>query len=373
MFLSKITLENFQSHSHSEFSLNENLNVIVGISNSGKTSIARALSLVLFNQWDKSWVKFGAKYCRVTIQTNTGIQVVREKGEKVNRYILRLPNESEQLFESFGTEVPESIQQALRIHEVQIDSTDTLNLNLAGQMDSLFLLSQTGSYRAKVLGKLSGATYLDYAIRELNKEKRQTTAEKNSKEIELVEVQTQVDKLAPITAYSDLITEIEAKLSSLSLQEDRLQRIRDLFEQVKDLKGAWEREIKIEALIGQVDTSTIVDLSLKVDKIKSISLLWDKITDFKSVFDHQNKLQDLLSQIDLTSIPVLIEKSTRVGNIQSLSNTLSQVSTQISLKEIDLKETEQEYQETTRQYSDTLREAGVCPICNSNTKDLCVS
>src|SRR5690348_14801743 len=169
MYITKVVLENFQAFERGEFNLSPNLNILVGISNVGKSSVARALSLVLFNQWDKSWCRFGAKFCRVTLAMSTGGEVVREKGEKINRYILRLPGQSEQLFESFGTNVPEQIQQALKIHTVQIDTTDTLNLNLAGQMDSLFLLSQTGSYRAKVLGKLSGATYLDHAIRELNK------------------------------------------------------------------------------------------------------------------------------------------------------------------------------------------------------------
>src|ERR1035437_8616061 len=233
MYISKIVLENFQAFENGEFNLSPNLNILVGVSNVGKSSVARALSLVLFNQWDKSWCKFGTKYCRISIKTNTGIEVVREKGDKVNRYILRLQGQSEQLFESFGIAVPEQVQQALHIHAVQVDTTDTLNLNLAGQMDSLFLLSQTGSYRAKVLGKLSGATYLDHAIRKLNNEKRQLTAEKNTKDLEIIETQAQVDKLASIEAYSAVIAEFEAKLASLVAAEQRVERIRILFEHVK--------------------------------------------------------------------------------------------------------------------------------------------
>ncbi len=85
MFLSKIVLEDFQAFEKGEFVLSPNLNILVGVSNVGKSSVARALSLILFNKWDKSWCRFGAKYCRVTIQTDTGIEVVREKGEKINR------------------------------------------------------------------------------------------------------------------------------------------------------------------------------------------------------------------------------------------------------------------------------------------------
>lgn len=114
MYISKIVLENFQAFDKGEFILSPNLNILVGVSNVGKSSVARALSLVLFNQWDKSWCRFGTKYCRVSILTDTGIEVIREKGEKINRYILRLPSQPEQLFESFGTTVPEQVQQALK-------------------------------------------------------------------------------------------------------------------------------------------------------------------------------------------------------------------------------------------------------------------
>src|SRR5579871_3585861 len=107
MYLTKIVLENFQGFERGEFNLSPNLNILVGVSNVGKSSVARALSLTLYNQWDKSWVRHGAKYCRITLETSTGITVVREKGDKVNKYILRSPDSPEQIFESFGTNTPE--------------------------------------------------------------------------------------------------------------------------------------------------------------------------------------------------------------------------------------------------------------------------
>lgn len=370
MHISKIILENFQAFEKGEFDLSPNLNILVGVSNVGKSSIARALSLVLFNKWDKSWTKFGAKYCRVTVQTNTGIEVVREKGEKINRYILRLPGQVEQLYESFGVNTPEAVQQALRIHEVQIDATDSLNLQLASQMDSLFLLSQTGSYRAKVLGKLSGATYLDHSIRSLNTEKRQTTAEKSSKDLELAELQTQLDRLTPIEAYKDQISEIEAKFTALSAQEARLERIRGLSSRVKALKASWERQTAIEALIGQIDTSKIAELGLKVDKIKVLGLLMSKFTDLRSVSERQNKLKALLSKIDPTAIPTLTEKTSRLKQIRDLYNKINKNQNELVSKTDELGQVEQKYNETKEQYSVMLKNAGICPICGTSTMEM---
>jgi exonuclease SbcC len=373
MYLSKIILENFQSFEKGEFVLSPNLNILVGVSNVGKSSVARALSLVLFNKWDKSWVRFGAKYCKVTIQTSTGISVIREKGEKVNRYILFFDGAAAQVYESFGTGVPEPVQQALRIHEVQIDTTDTLNLNLAGQMDALFLLSQTGSYRAKVLGKLSGATYLDHAIRELNKDKRQVTAEKGSKELELVELQEQIDKLSSVEIYKEHISEIETKLNTLSTQEARLERIRELSRRVKAFKVSWGRETQIESLIEQLDLSILNSLTLKVDKIKQIGSLLDKIGNTVLSIEKQNKLQFILDQVNLPSISEFTERIVRINKITNLSNRLNKNQKELVSKTDELAQVEQKYHETKTQYSDMLKQNGTCPLCGVSTGDVCVS
>src|SRR5665213_145008 len=372
MYLSKITLENFQAFEKGEFNLSPNLNILVGVSNVGKSSVARALSLVLSNQWDKSWVRFGAKYCRITITTDTGTEVVREKGDKANRYILRLPNVPEQLFEAFGTGVPEQIQQALHIHEVQVDTTDKLNLNLAGQMDSLFLLSQTGSYRAKVLGKLSGATYLDHAIRELNKDKRQVTAEKNLKDLEIVELQAQLDKLTPIETYSTVISALEDRLASLVCSQERVDRIRSLFERVNALKGVWLREHKKAELLGPVDLASIDQLTHKVDNIKALSSLSSKIVNLRLAYEKQNKLQELLKPVDVSAIPTLSERVLILKNIKDLATRVSKNKQNLENKVDELQQNILQHQEATKQYLDKLVEHGVCPTCNQDTNNLCV-
>lgn len=370
MFIKTVVLENFQSHEKSIFNLDNRLNILVGVSNVGKSSVARALSLLLFNTWDKSWVRFGAKYCRITITTDTGTEVVREKGDKANRYILRLPNVPEQLFEAFGTGVPEQVQQALHIHEVQVDTTDKLNLNLAGQMDSLFLLSQTGSYRAKVLGKLSGATYLDHAIRELNKDKRQVTAEKNLKDLEIVELQAQVDKLTPIETYATVISALEGRLTALVCSQERVDRIRSLFERVNALKGVWLREHKKSELLGPVDLTSIDQLTKKVDNIKALSSLSSKVVNLRLAYEKQNKLQDLLKPVDISAIPTLSERVLVLKNIKDLSNRLNKNSKELVSKTDELQSVEQQHKAAAQQYGDMLKDAGVCPICNRSTIEI---
>ena len=373
MYISKVVLENFQAFEKGEFNLSPNLNILIGVSNVGKSSVARALSLVLFNQWDKSWCRFGAKFCRVTITTNTGIVVIREKGEKINRYILHLPNSPEQLFESFGTSVPEAVQNALKIHTVQVDTADTLNLNLAGQMDALFLLSQTGSYRAKVLGKLSGATYLDYAIRELNKDKRQVTAEKNSKDLEIVELQKEVDKFGAIESYSSVISELELKITSLTALEQHAECIRNLLERGKAIKDSWIRLKQKNEILGTLDLTAVDAVIKNVDKIKSLQNLFQWVLRLRSAYEKIGNNDELLKPLDFSGITVLSDRAARLKMLKDLNTRIVANATKLNSKYVELQDVARQQVNALKEYNDKLRENGVCPFCNNKfTADSCV-
>ena len=232
------------------------------------------------------------------------------------------------------------------------------------------MLSATNSYKAKIFGKLSGAHVLDTAIRELNREGRSFSTEKGIKEKELIELQGQVDKLVQIERFSTDMVEIEARLSSLSVQEGRLEAVRSLLERVKDFKATWTQEAAKEAVLNQFDTSLIAELALKIDKIKVISLLSSRIVNTELLITKQDKFQDLLAQVDLSSISVLAEKAVQVKTVRNLYIKFDKNQKELVSKTYELESTEKQYVETTKQYSHTLKEIGICPFCGVSTKDL---
>ena len=65
--IKRVTLYNFESHEDTTITFNENLNLIVGISNSGKSSLIRAMGVVVNNNWTKDMVRTGCDFCRVTL------------------------------------------------------------------------------------------------------------------------------------------------------------------------------------------------------------------------------------------------------------------------------------------------------------------
>lgn len=241
MHIKRLILENFQSYDKTVIDLHPNFNCIIGRNSSGKSAIVRAMAFILYGQWDTTWVREGAQFCRITLETNTGVTVIREKGAGINKYIVQKPNETEQVYENFGTAVPEQIEEIFQIRKVQIDAKEYMNLNLSSQHDGLFLIPKPGSFKAKVIGKLSDVHLLDYSLREINKDKRALSAEKKIKLQELEVLETELQQYVFIDERKYKIDELEKQFQTTTEIRVRIQDLKKLDEETLRWKNNFAR------------------------------------------------------------------------------------------------------------------------------------
>lgn len=291
MHIKQLTIENFQSHKKTVLDFYPGFNTIVGVSNVGKTSVTRALSFILSGTWDTSWVRHGEKTAKITLLTDTGITVIREKGEKINRYTLQVPGRAVQVYENFGTEIPGDIEKVLQIFKVQIDANEYLNLNISSQLDPLFLLSKPGSFKAKVLGKLSGAHYLDYALREINKDRKNLKSEKDLRDMELVELQVKLVEFASLDAEKSKLDMVAKQMDNLVDLEDRIEAFKTLFLRVQDWKGRYQVEIEKETKLDALLVPTVDSLDALAKRLTSLRGL--KASFSKQKTAHDQAITDL--------------------------------------------------------------------------------
>ena len=270
MWIKTLKIENFQSHKNTELNFHPHFNILVGTGNSGKSAIIRSLSFILFGEWDSSWINHDASKCQISLKTDTGIEVIREKGQKLNKYIVRVPDKKEQVYENFGVHVPEEIEKLLGISKAKVTDKDDLTLNLSSQLDQLFLLSNPGSYKAKVLGKLSKAHYLDYALREINKDKKKLSSEKTLLEKQLVELEKELLDYKDLEAKKQLLNDVGTKLSQLEHEQIKIDKLTALFSKTTVWKYNYNREKrKIEELnkVRDFDLSSITAKCLELQNI----------------------------------------------------------------------------------------------------------
>ena len=285
MWIRQLRLENFQSHKETVMNFHPNFNTIVGTGNSGKSAIVRALSFILFGQWEGSWIRNGAASCTIALVMDNGVEVIREKGAKVNKYILKVPGAPDQTYENFGTHVPEEIEKVIHIFKAQIGDKEELNLNLSSQLDNLFLLSNTGSYRAKVMGKLSKAHYIDYALRELNKDKKRLSGEKTLLEETIESLEKEVELYKGVDEQKNLLDFVRERLDRLADMEHKLDKLRDLSRRVSSWKVSYTRELAAAENLKTVVVQDTDNLTTQYDRLKRLRSLNDSVKKFKQVYE----------------------------------------------------------------------------------------
>ncbi|MCY8609940.1 AAA family ATPase [Bacillus haynesii] len=173
----KIRIKGFQSHVDSDIDLGEGFNVITGPSDSGKTAVIRAVRWVAFNDPSgEAFVNQNVGEAEVSITIDSGQIITKKRRKGKTKYIIQQNMEDEgSLFEK--SEVPEEVTALLGIRKEAYGDFETA-VNFAYQLDPPFLISETASAGAKVLGKLAGTTAVDMAVKSINKD---TVAARNER------------------------------------------------------------------------------------------------------------------------------------------------------------------------------------------------
>lgn len=239
--IQRVLIENFQSHARSELTFGPGLNAILGPSDNGKSAVLRAIRWALYSEpRGTEFVRFGARECRVTVTMSDGVEIVRElllnksgtSGR--NRYLLRRPGAEEQVFEGFGTEVPLEIIKAHGMPPIILDKDKRVMLNLGSQLEAPFLLAETGSLRARAVGRLLGVHVVDAADRGAQRDLKERKREAKGLQ---ERVDSFTEKLQP---FADVPDE-EARLAEVELLMTGSQAALDRRERLVALRERWAR------------------------------------------------------------------------------------------------------------------------------------
>ncbi|WP_059105233.1 AAA family ATPase [Shouchella shacheensis] len=233
-----VRLENFQSHFDTTLTLDDGLNVLIGQSDSGKTAVLRGVRWVLFNQpRGTDFIRVGADFVRVTVTFASGVAIVRERTSSKNRYIVKKLDQEDLVLEGFGIHVPEEVLDAHGMRGFRIDGDNEWHLQVAQQLDGPFLLEQTASLRAKTIGRMSGAHYLDMAIRDTSRDLLSVHQRMKHKEQEANEVS---EALKPFRHLHEAKKKIDRGVSAL-------EKAREKQAKLDRLKRAAQRYRALEA------------------------------------------------------------------------------------------------------------------------------
>jgi len=313
-YIKKVKIENFQSHQDTELEFDEGLNVIVGPSDQGKSAIIRAIKWVLFNEpRGNEFIRQGTSAAKVTIEMNNGYSVIRERSSSKNRYTAVDTEGNINKYEGFGNEVPEEVRKAHGISKVIIDVDSNVSLNIGEQLEGPFLLSESGSVKAKAIGRLTGVHVIDKAIRDCISDIKKENSIENNCLKEMEETNKKLKLYEKLEVIGSEINKRDGLLKKLEASIDRYERLnkkRIIMEQVN------LEIIKARSMLEKM--SRVNEAELNVYKLSEKILIL-------------NKLNSIRSNFSFVSFEAKIQEDTmeKTTNVNSINKILSKLQTKI--------------------------------------------
>lgn len=295
--IEKVILENFQSHKNSVIEFDNQLNVIIGPSDSGKTAILRGIKWALYNEPSGDYfIRQGQTECSVTICFSDKTKIKRYRSKTKNIYYIYDSNNNETKFEGFGTGVPQEIIDKTGIEKILLDSNESKAINLSDQLEGAFLLSEKGSTRANSIGRLVGVNIIDDSLRDTLKDSRNLSQRKKAIDDSILKLEDELkeyDYLIELNKNIDEIEIIRNKIYNNTILINKYKLLLDKFIVIS--KNKTEVNYYIEKL-KQVDLVSIIfkDLSHNVDKHKYFENKLSQINKLKlNIEDNRNVISSL--------------------------------------------------------------------------------
>ncbi len=353
--LKSLKIQNFQSHKNSYLEFHPGVNIILGPSNSGKTSIIRALRWLIWNRpQGDSFKSYWGGDTTVKLETNDA-SVERYRSDTVNSYCLN----NSITYKALKAEVPEEIRRVLNIDEI----------NLQKQLDPHFLLSNTPGEIAQYFNKIVNLEIIDTATQRVNSVIRDISQTINFKKSEKTRLENELKQFDYLKSFEKDLEQIELldnQLESISSQTEELNNIIHLIENIdneldtlsellpaeklimdlilffEDLKKVQEESQMIKSIMN-----SIIDMDVKIQEIENIT---EAETYINNILDLYKVKNEISKQCD--SLSLLIEM------IEKAESNLDNAVLKLSELEIEFEE----------------RMPDICPLCGSvykrqNTKN----
>lgn len=275
--LKTLRLQNFQKHKKLLIEFDPHITTIIGPTDSGKSSVIRALNYLTFNTPSgTAIIRDGANGCTVSLEVDDKT-IKRRRGKDVNHYEI-----DGKKLEAFGKGgVPDEVKEALKLDR----------LNFQYQHDSPLWLSENAGQVAKNLNEIVNLDLIDRVLTRLGRQARALgtelticsnrliRAKVDSKELEWVsnaeesfqkveDAQTRLDKIN--TKHTQLLALIGSIRTLKKRCESLESTIEPLEQEVLELKESHNKALQAVGFCRELKTllASVKDKKKECQEIK---------------------------------------------------------------------------------------------------------
>lgn len=214
-----ITLTNFQAHTSRTFELRPGVNTVTGPSDTGKSSLIRALAWLALHG-NENFTRHGQTECSVTVVTDSGT-VTRFRGRR-NGYTVNGED-----YVAVGANQPVPVKHVLPLSDI----------NFQLQHDSPFLLSQTPGQIAKSVNKIVDLQVIDDCVAWCKKTLAKETTLLRAVESEIAGLTEKRESLSWVPVAQEAWNTLEGLRKSVNEINERISKIEDTSRNIREVNA----------------------------------------------------------------------------------------------------------------------------------------
>lgn len=371
----EIDLKNVGIIKEAHLEFKSGLNLIIGPSSSGKSTLLRAIRSMMDNTFADSNITFGQKKMAIRIKDDdNSATYIRdlENASKKSAYQI-----NGQIYTKLGRNSLDALSALFKIAPVEIDG-EKINFNFSAQFSGPFLLLGSTSLLYSILTYRSTFDITrinDLYFSDYKKVKQDITVSQKTKEaleIEERKLKNKYDILSPVTT---LFNDVQ-KIKQDKLNYDSLSYLNEQYKQIKSqLASLLKQKEELNNILPKYDM--VSSLFNKVSELNKYTKLRDEVKelpkeDISCVECNLNMLDTLSKKTALLSRYARLSKAYKEYN--KLHSSLSSVPDTSSFnlgisyltKAKELKDSTDELNKYLTEYSDIteqINKVGICPLC----------
>lgn len=355
MYLKELEIRGFQIHKYISCAFTKGLNVIVGSTDKGKSSILRALLWVIKNRPTgdsiRNWYIKEEEPVMVSVCDDNNNKVVKVRENKKSWY--ELNNEK---FEALKTEVPIEVEDFFNISD----------FNIQTQHDPYCLINDSPGARAEKLNKLVGLNVIDITFKNLNSRISNVKILITEKERKIDEHQKEIESFDYLVDVESLLTELAKEVSSFSSKETECQTIKEVLLNLSEIEAEcsslnltinWDEfvcDLLSEITNFQRKEKDLITLKNLISVINDYDKNIESETDWLTIEERKNELLQLIKKYETEESMVL--------TVQILIKT-------ILMSEKDETKEREGLISKQMEFKSLLKKNKVCPFCTQILSD----
>jgi len=350
--IKEIEIKGFESHTNTKLQLHKGVNVVIGVSDSGKSSIIR--SEVLLNENRPSGEEYKNDFLtkKDTVRvTNTFIDGSKVSIERKNNKTQYKINDEKEALRALNSNIPEEVQNITRIK----------NINIQGQhpTEQYFLLTESPGKVAKKFNEVVGLSIMDRAMTLTNSKKKEVTAELKVIAEEIKETKENLKDTKWIEKALEKAEKLQKRQSKILNFVEKKNTLSKLINNIVVIDGKLKKYININKAIEETqqlieNKKEVFNLKDRKDNIVTISNHLDsinsKLVKGKGVDNALNNINKLIKQKK-----EIKENTLKIKEINQNIAKLEQKNNEIISIKKELSKIEKEF--------NLIKKTEICPVC----------